>query len=128
MWLVAAGGLKHAQFCVQFVELRGDVVGGADFGGGKCGGGGEFGSVEVAAQLVALSSRAQRSSASSRVAAYAVSSCTTTTPVRTWGQGEPIRGPGVAVMLAVCGRTVAFDRLTGSGLPVLESRSEPFRV
>lgn len=39
-----------------------------------------------------------------------------------WGSGEPIRGPGVAVMLAVCGRTVAFDRLTGPGFPVLRSR------
>jgi uncharacterized protein (TIGR03083 family) len=41
---------------------------------------------------------------------------------RTWGGGDPIRGPGVAVMLAVCGRTVAFDHLTGSGLEVLQSR------
>jgi uncharacterized protein (TIGR03083 family) len=41
---------------------------------------------------------------------------------RTWGDGDPIRGPGVAVMLAVCGRTVAFDRLTGAGLPLLQSR------
>jgi hypothetical protein len=41
---------------------------------------------------------------------------------RTWGHGDPIRGPGAAVMLAVCGRTVAFDRLTGSGLNVLQSR------
>lgn len=41
---------------------------------------------------------------------------------RTWGHGEPIRGPGVAVMLAACGRTVAFDRLTGPGLDVLQSR------
>jgi uncharacterized protein (TIGR03083 family) len=41
---------------------------------------------------------------------------------RKWGDGEPIRGPGVAVMLAVCGRAVAFDRLAGSGVPLLESR------
>lgn len=41
---------------------------------------------------------------------------------RTWGDGESIRGPGVAVMLAVCGRTIAFDRLAGPGLPVLQSR------
>lgn len=41
---------------------------------------------------------------------------------RTWGHGDPIRGPGAAAMLAVCGRTVAFDRLTGSGLNVLQSR------
>ncbi|WP_424079702.1 maleylpyruvate isomerase family mycothiol-dependent enzyme [Mycobacterium sp.] len=41
---------------------------------------------------------------------------------RTWGRGDPIRGPGAAVMLAICGRTVAFDRLSGPGLAVLESR------
>jgi hypothetical protein len=38
------------------------------------------------------------------------------------GDGESIRGSGVAVMLAVCGRTVALDRLAGPGLPVLQSR------
>jgi uncharacterized protein (TIGR03083 family) len=41
---------------------------------------------------------------------------------RTWGEGEPIRGPGAAVMLAVCGRTVALDQLAGPGVPVLRSR------
>jgi uncharacterized protein (TIGR03083 family) len=41
---------------------------------------------------------------------------------KTWGDGESIRGSGVAVMLAVCGRTVAFDRLAGPGLPLLQSR------
>ncbi len=41
---------------------------------------------------------------------------------RTWGSGDPIRGAGAAVMLAICGRSVAFDRLTGSGLAVLQSR------
>jgi hypothetical protein len=41
---------------------------------------------------------------------------------QTWGHGESIRGSGVAVMLAVCGRTVALDQLTGPGVPVLESR------
>jgi uncharacterized protein (TIGR03083 family) len=41
---------------------------------------------------------------------------------RTWGDGESIRGSGVAVMLAVCGRTVAFDRLVGPGVPTLQSR------
>ncbi|MEV0671375.1 maleylpyruvate isomerase family mycothiol-dependent enzyme [Mycobacterium sp. NPDC050441] len=41
---------------------------------------------------------------------------------RTWGEGEAVAGPGVAVMLAVCGRTVAFDRLSGPGLSVLQSR------
>ncbi|AKS31490.1 maleylpyruvate isomerase family mycothiol-dependent enzyme [Mycolicibacterium goodii] len=41
---------------------------------------------------------------------------------RRWGTGKEIRGPGVAVMLAVCGRTVALDRLTGPGVAVLRSR------
>ncbi|MGB6205784.1 maleylpyruvate isomerase family mycothiol-dependent enzyme [Mycobacterium sp.] len=41
---------------------------------------------------------------------------------RTWGGGDPIQGSGAAVMLAICGRTVAFDRLTGPGLAVLQSR------
>lgn len=41
---------------------------------------------------------------------------------RTWGEGAAIAGPGVAVMLAVCGRTVAFCRLSGPGLPDLQSR------
>jgi len=41
---------------------------------------------------------------------------------RTWGAGQEIRGPGAAVMLAVCGRTVALDRLTGPGVTVLQSR------
>jgi len=41
---------------------------------------------------------------------------------RTWGAGQEIRGPGAAVMLAVCGRTVALDRLTGPGVTVLRSR------
>jgi uncharacterized protein (TIGR03083 family) len=39
-----------------------------------------------------------------------------------WGKGELIRGPGMAVMLAICGRLVAFDDLTGPGVPVLRSR------
>lgn len=41
---------------------------------------------------------------------------------RTWGDGATIHGSGVAVMLAVCGRAVAFDQLAGPGLPLLESR------
>jgi uncharacterized protein (TIGR03083 family) len=39
-----------------------------------------------------------------------------------WGDGKLIHGSGVAVMLAVCGRTVAFEDLTGPGVPVLRSR------
>ncbi|KHO20543.1 maleylpyruvate isomerase family mycothiol-dependent enzyme [Mycolicibacterium setense] len=41
---------------------------------------------------------------------------------RIWGEGRPITGPGVALMLAVCGRTVAFDDLAGDGVTVLRSR------
>ena len=41
---------------------------------------------------------------------------------RSWGEGASIRGPGVALMLAVCGRTVAFDGLTGPGVAVLRLR------
>lgn len=41
---------------------------------------------------------------------------------RTWGEGRVITGPGVALMLAVCGRTVAFEQLSGDGLSVLRSR------
>ncbi len=41
---------------------------------------------------------------------------------RSWGDGESIRGPGVDLMLAACGRTVVFDRLAGPGLSVLQSR------
>ena len=41
---------------------------------------------------------------------------------RTWGEGRVITGPGVALMLAVCGRTVAIDGLSGPGTPVLVSR------
>lgn len=41
---------------------------------------------------------------------------------RTWGEGQVIAGPGVALMLAVCGRTVAFDDLSGDGVSVLRSR------
>lgn len=40
----------------------------------------------------------------------------------TWGEGQVISGPGAAVMLAVCGRTVAFDWLSGPGLAVLQAR------
>lgn len=39
-----------------------------------------------------------------------------------WGDGEPISGPGWAVMLAVCGRGVAFDQLRGPGVATLRSR------
>ncbi|OLP03249.1 hypothetical protein BVU76_05845 [Mycolicibacterium porcinum] len=41
---------------------------------------------------------------------------------RTWGAGQVITGSGVALMLAVCGRTVAFEQLAGDGLRVLRSR------
>lgn len=39
-----------------------------------------------------------------------------------WGDGKSIRESGAALMLAVCGRTVALEDLTGPGVPVLQSR------
>jgi uncharacterized protein (TIGR03083 family) len=39
-----------------------------------------------------------------------------------WGNGDVIRGPGLAVMLAICGRAVAFETLSGPGVAVLRSR------
>ena len=41
---------------------------------------------------------------------------------RCWGEGDSIRGPGAALMLAICGRTVAFDQLTGPGVGALRTR------
>ena len=41
---------------------------------------------------------------------------------RRWGRGETISGPGASVMLAVCGRTVALDGLTGPGVAILRAR------
>ncbi len=38
------------------------------------------------------------------------------------GHGRAIAGPGVALMLAACGRTVAFDSLAGQDFLVLRSR------
>ncbi|MGY0497893.1 maleylpyruvate isomerase family mycothiol-dependent enzyme [Nocardia sp. FBN12] len=42
----------------------------------------------------------------------------------TWssGNGPEVRGPGEAIALAVVGRTVALDDLTGDGLPELRRR------
>lgn len=41
---------------------------------------------------------------------------------RSWGTGDALVGPGEALMLAACGRTVAFDSLTGPAVPVLRAR------
>ena len=41
---------------------------------------------------------------------------------RSWGTGDTLVGPGEALMLAACGRTAAFDRLTGPAVPVLRAR------
>lgn len=41
---------------------------------------------------------------------------------RSWGTGDALVGPGEALMLAACGRTVAFDRLTGPAVAVLRAR------
>lgn len=41
---------------------------------------------------------------------------------RTWGSGGEIHGEGADLMLTICGRTVAFERLGGAGVAVLRSR------
>ncbi|MEV0551312.1 maleylpyruvate isomerase family mycothiol-dependent enzyme [Nocardia salmonicida] len=41
---------------------------------------------------------------------------------RSSGEGPEVRGPGEAIALAVVGRTVALDDLTGDGLPELRRR------
>ncbi|MFW0154119.1 maleylpyruvate isomerase family mycothiol-dependent enzyme [Mycobacterium sp. smrl_JER01] len=40
----------------------------------------------------------------------------------TWGTGQPVVGPRESLMLAVCGRIAAFDRLSGPAVPVLRAR------
>ncbi|WP_280347851.1 maleylpyruvate isomerase family mycothiol-dependent enzyme [Nocardia neocaledoniensis] len=40
-----------------------------------------------------------------------------------WGDGPEVRGPGEAIALAVVGRTVVLDELTGGGVPELRRRS-----
>lgn len=39
-----------------------------------------------------------------------------------WGAGELISGSGAALMLAVCGRSIALDQLTGPGVATLRAR------
>lgn len=39
-----------------------------------------------------------------------------------WGDGPEVRGPGEAIALAVVGRTVVLDELTGGGVPELRRR------
>lgn len=41
---------------------------------------------------------------------------------RTWGTGEALVGTGESLMLAACGRDVAFDQLSGPAVPVLRAR------
>ena len=38
------------------------------------------------------------------------------------GAGSPVRGPAEALLLAMSGRTVGFDRLDGAGVPLLRHR------
>jgi len=38
------------------------------------------------------------------------------------GRGEELRGCGIDVMMAMCGRTIALDELEGDGVEVLRSR------
>ncbi|MEO6512798.1 MAG: maleylpyruvate isomerase family mycothiol-dependent enzyme, partial [Nocardioides sp.] len=42
-----------------------------------------------------------------------------------WGSGALVEGPSEALAMAVVGRTVAFDDLTGPGVEVLRSRLVP---
>jgi hypothetical protein len=44
---------------------------------------------------------------------------------RSWGTGEQIAGPSEALAMAVAGRSVALDDLSGSGVDVLRSRLRP---
>ncbi|MFC4123342.1 maleylpyruvate isomerase family mycothiol-dependent enzyme [Nocardia rhizosphaerae] len=39
-----------------------------------------------------------------------------------WGDGPEIRGPGEAIALAVVGRAIVLDELTGGGVPELRRR------
>ncbi|MGH3675078.1 MAG: maleylpyruvate isomerase family mycothiol-dependent enzyme [Mycobacterium sp.] len=39
-----------------------------------------------------------------------------------WGKGAEIRGPAMALMMCVSGRTVLLDKLDGPGLPLLRRR------
>lgn len=41
---------------------------------------------------------------------------------RTWGSGEVVSGCGLDLLLAVCGRRVALESLTGAGVAVLRDR------
>ena len=43
---------------------------------------------------------------------------------QSWGTGDALVGPADALMLAACGRTAAFDRLTGPAVPVLRARMQ----
>jgi hypothetical protein len=40
-----------------------------------------------------------------------------------WGSGPEVSGPMVSLTLAMTGRTVALDDLSGNGLATLRSRS-----
>lgn len=42
-----------------------------------------------------------------------------------WGTGQQITGPSEALAMAVAGRCVALDDLSGSGIDVLRSRTRP---
>lgn len=41
---------------------------------------------------------------------------------RTWGRGLAVRGRGLDLLMAVCGRRVALENLDGDGVPVLSAR------
>jgi uncharacterized protein (TIGR03083 family) len=41
---------------------------------------------------------------------------------RSWGDGQEVRGPTAALLMATVGRTVVLDRLAGPGMPLLRRR------
>ena len=41
---------------------------------------------------------------------------------RAWGDGDPLEGRAIDLLMAACGRTALLPALTGAGVPVLAGR------
>lgn len=39
-----------------------------------------------------------------------------------WGEGEPVEGRGIDLLMAACGRTALLGSVRGAGVPVLARR------
>ena len=39
-----------------------------------------------------------------------------------WGDGDPLKGRGIDLLMAACGRTALLPALSGAGVPVLAGR------